>query len=171
MRGNEGANFGPARSGFRNAGTHPGNRLGRHLAVLRRATAFFTAGLLRHFHDEVPSSPYVAPIVGSLLFAAIFVTEMGWSGIAPLIPGFQERYGLTEAQAGLVFTLASAGILVASLPAGALSRRFAVRPMTLWAMVSITAANLTLAVADLVGDVARGLGASGGFFGVRVRHH
>jgi len=98
-----------------------------------------------------------------LLFAAIFVAEMGWSGIAPLIPGFQDRFGLTESQAGLVFTLASAGILVASLPAGALSRRFAVRTMTLWAMVSLTAANATLAVADsfpvvLTGRVLFGLG-------------
>jgi len=82
-----------------------------------------------------------------LLFAAIFAMELGWSGVAPLIPEFQDRYGLTETQAALVFTLASVGILIASLPAGALSRRFAVRTMTLWAMVSITLANLTLAIA------------------------
>lgn len=30
---------------------------------------FFTAGLLRQFHDETPRSPYVPPVVGSLLFA------------------------------------------------------------------------------------------------------
>lgn len=98
-----------------------------------------------------------------LLFAAIFVAEIGWSGVAPLVPDFQDRYGLTETQAGLVFTLASLGILVASLPAGALSRRFAVRTLTLWAMASITVANLLLAIADafsvvLVGRVFFGVG-------------
>lgn len=98
-----------------------------------------------------------------LLFAAIFVAEIGWSGIAPLIPDFQDRYGLTETQAGLVFTLSSLGILLASLPAGALSRRFAVRTLTLWGMASITVANLLLAVADafgviLVGRVFFGIG-------------
>jgi membrane protease YdiL (CAAX protease family) len=31
----------------------------------------FTAGLLRQFHDETPISPFVPPVVGSLLFAAI----------------------------------------------------------------------------------------------------
>ena len=98
-----------------------------------------------------------------LLFAAIFVAEIGWSGIAPLIPGFQDRYRLTETQAGLVFTLSSLGILAASLPAGALSRRFAVRTLTLWAMASLTLANLMLAVADafsvvLAGRVFFGIG-------------
>jgi predicted MFS family arabinose efflux permease len=98
-----------------------------------------------------------------LLFAAIFVAEFGWSGVAPLIPDYQDRFGLSEAQAGLVFTLASAGILIASLPAGALSRRFAVRTLTLWGMASITVGNLLLAIADafgviLVGRVFFGIG-------------
>jgi hypothetical protein len=34
---------------------------------------FFTAGLLRQFHDRTPNSPYVPAVVGSLLFAAIFL--------------------------------------------------------------------------------------------------
>ncbi len=83
-----------------------------------------------------------------LLFAAIFVMELGWAGVAPLVPEFQDLYGLSETQAGLVFTLASVGILLASLPAGALSRRFAVRTMTLWGMASVTAGNAVIAVAE-----------------------
>ena len=41
------------------------------LAWLLLALGFFTAGLLRRFHDQTPTSPFVPPIVGSLLFAAI----------------------------------------------------------------------------------------------------
>jgi predicted MFS family arabinose efflux permease len=82
-----------------------------------------------------------------MLFAALFVSEFGWSGVAPLIPDLRDRFGLTDTQAGLVFTLASVGILLASLPAGAVSRRFSVRTMTLWAMGFISAANLTMAIA------------------------
>jgi MFS transporter, ACDE family, multidrug resistance protein len=98
-----------------------------------------------------------------MLFAALFVAEIGWSGIAPLIPALRDLFGLTDTQAGLVFTLASAGILLASLPAGALSRRFAVRTLTLWAMTSITVANFMLAVAQtfplvLAGRVLFGVG-------------
>jgi predicted MFS family arabinose efflux permease len=97
------------------------------------------------------------------LFAALFAAELGYSSIAPLIPGLRDRYGLSEAQAGLVFTLASVGVLVASLPAGALTRRFAVRTLTLWAMASITAADFTLAIAHtfpvvLAGRLVFGIG-------------
>lgn len=33
--------------------------------------AMFTAGLLRHFHDLTPRAPFLAPAVGSLLFACV----------------------------------------------------------------------------------------------------
>jgi len=36
------------------------------------ALGFFTAALLRQFHDRTPSSPIAPALVGSLLFAAIF---------------------------------------------------------------------------------------------------
>ncbi len=47
-------------------------RLPRPLAWLILGLTFFTAGLLRQFHDETPYSPFVPPLVGSLLFAAVF---------------------------------------------------------------------------------------------------
>jgi hypothetical protein len=46
-------------------------RLPRSLAWTLVLLTFFTAGLLRQFHDQTPYSPYVPPIVGSLLFAAV----------------------------------------------------------------------------------------------------
>jgi hypothetical protein len=46
-------------------------RLPRSVAWLLVALTFFTAGLLRQFHDSIPVSPYVPTVVGSLLFAAI----------------------------------------------------------------------------------------------------
>ncbi len=42
------------------------------IAWLLILLTFFTAGLLRQFHDGTPRSPYVPPVVGSLLFAGIF---------------------------------------------------------------------------------------------------
>jgi membrane protease YdiL (CAAX protease family) len=46
-------------------------RIPRALAWLLIAMATFTAGLLRHFHDLTPTSPFLAPSVGSLLFACV----------------------------------------------------------------------------------------------------
>ncbi len=47
--------------------------LARPVAWLILGLAFFTAGLLRQHHDRIPASPYVSPVVGSLLFAAVFL--------------------------------------------------------------------------------------------------
>jgi membrane protease YdiL (CAAX protease family) len=46
-------------------------RIPRPLAWLLIAMAIFTAGLLRQFHDLTPTSPFLAPAVGSLLFACV----------------------------------------------------------------------------------------------------
>jgi membrane protease YdiL (CAAX protease family) len=46
-------------------------RIPKALAWLLILLAMFTAGLLRQFHDLTPTSPFLAPAVGSLLFACI----------------------------------------------------------------------------------------------------
>lgn len=48
-------------------------RVPRWLAWVLILSALFTAGLLRRFHEHTPTSPYVPPVVGSLLFAAVFL--------------------------------------------------------------------------------------------------
>ncbi|HXV77500.1 MAG TPA: CPBP family glutamic-type intramembrane protease [Candidatus Polarisedimenticolaceae bacterium] len=42
------------------------------LAWLFLVITFFTAGLLRQYHDRTPTSPYVNPVAGSLLFVSCF---------------------------------------------------------------------------------------------------
>ncbi len=65
------------------------------LAWLLLLGSFFTAGLLREFHDETPTSPYVDPIVGSLLFVVCFflllVSAREWRRGA--VPGPGVRLG------------------------------------------------------------------------------
>ena len=98
-----------------------------------------------------------------LLFAAMFVTELGWSGISPLLPSYADLYGLSPSATGFILTIASVAILVVSLPAGALSRRFAARTLTLWALVAVTAGNLITGMGDtypmlLAGRAMMGVG-------------
>ena len=83
-----------------------------------------------------------------LLFATIFVAELGWSGISPLLPDYQERFGLSDTATGLVLSIAAIGILLVSLPASALSRRFAVRTLTLWGVAALAIGNVLTGVAD-----------------------
>jgi membrane protease YdiL (CAAX protease family) len=63
------------------------------LAWVILAMTFFTAGLLRQFHHRTPVSPMASPIVGSLLFASIFVlllvTAREWRRGAVSGPGLR----------------------------------------------------------------------------------
>ena len=51
----------------------PAVRIPRSIAWLLVLSVLGTAGLLRQFHEQTPTSPYVPTVVGSLLFAAVFV--------------------------------------------------------------------------------------------------
>jgi predicted MFS family arabinose efflux permease len=95
------------------------------------------------------------PIV-LLLFAAILVAELGWAGISPLLPTLQDRFGLTDVATGLILTVSSIGILLVCLPAGALSSRFAVRTLTLWGLVALTAGNLVVGLSSSYGGLLAG---------------
>ncbi len=102
------------------------------------------------------------PIV-LLLFAALFVVELGYSGIAPLLPTYRAEFGLTDFTTGLILAVSAVGILLVSLPASALSRRVSVRTLTLWGVVVLTAGNLTVGLTHtnagvLVGRSLYGLG-------------
>src|SRR5205085_4699352 len=97
------------------------------------------------------------------LFVAIFVAELGWAGVSPLLPTFEVRYGLTDVTTGLIVSLASVGILIVSLPVSGLTNRFAVRTMTVWSVGILTVGNLVVGVSGsyavlLAGRVVFGIG-------------
>lgn len=98
-----------------------------------------------------------------LLFATVFVAELGWAGISPLLPSYQDLYGLNDFETGLILTVSSLGILLVSLPAGALTRHVAIRTLTLAGVAAITLGNLLVGTSDsyatlLAGRVVFGVG-------------
>jgi DHA1 family inner membrane transport protein len=82
-----------------------------------------------------------------LVYLALFTGELSWSGVTPLIPSYVTQYDLTDFEGGLVLSIASLGILLASLPASALTQRVSPRTLTLAAMAVIAVAGLAMAVA------------------------
>lgn len=80
-----------------------------------------------------------------LVYLALFVAELSWSGVTPLIPSYIEQYDLTDLEGGLVLSVASLGILMASIPAGYVSRRVDARTLTLCAMTVIAISTLGMA--------------------------
>ena len=81
-----------------------------------------------------------------LVYLALFVGELSWSGVTPLIPSYIEQYDLTDLAGGLVLSVASLGILVASVPAGAITRRVSPRTLMLSAMVVIAVSGMAMVV-------------------------
>ncbi|MEO8328729.1 MAG: MFS transporter [Candidatus Nanopelagicales bacterium] len=83
-----------------------------------------------------------------IVYLALFVGELSWSGVTPLIPSYIETYNLTDLEGGLVLSVASLGILVASVPASVITRRASPRALTLAAMAVISVAGFAMAFAD-----------------------
>ena len=76
-----------------------------------------------------------------LLFTTVFVGEVMWSAIVPLVPAFAHRFSLSPLQSGVLLASASVAILLVSVPAGMIGERLGARRVTL-------AAVAVLAVAD-----------------------
>jgi MFS transporter, DHA1 family, solute carrier family 18 (vesicular amine transporter), member 1/2 len=82
-----------------------------------------------------------------LVYLALFVGELSWQGVAPLIPTYVSTFGLTDAEGGIVLSLASFGILVTSLPAGYVTRHIPPRRLTILAMGIIALSDVLMIVA------------------------
>ena len=82
-----------------------------------------------------------------LVYLALFVGELSWQGVAPLIPTYVETFDLTDAAGGIVLSLASVGILVTSLPAGYITKHLPARRLTIAAMAVIALSDLMMIVA------------------------
>ena len=87
-----------------------------------------------------------------LLYIAILVGEMSWSSVSPLLPSFATKYSLGDSETGLILSVASIGILLISIPAGAVTRRIGARRLTVASALTMT-----------VGDVGIGLAGSYGW--------
>jgi predicted MFS family arabinose efflux permease len=96
-----------------------------------------------------------------LLFATLFVAELGWAGISPLLPDLEDRYSLSDTTTGFILSIAGVGILLVSLPAGALSSRYSVRSLTLWGVAALAAGNLVTGFASSYGVLLLGRGLFG----------
>ena len=85
-----------------------------------------------------------------LLSAVIAVDTMFYTALAPLLPHFAVRYGLTKGGAGALSAMYAAGVLVASVPGGIAAARFGAKPAVVVGTALTAAASLAF---GLAGDV------------------
>ena len=58
-----------------------------------------------------------------LIYLAIFIGEVVWTSLVPLVPTYSDRFDLSKLEAGVLLAAASLTILLASIPATMLSDR------------------------------------------------
>lgn len=83
-----------------------------------------------------------------LLSAVVAVDTMFYTALAPLLPHFTERYGLTKTGAGVLFAVYGAGVLAAAIPGGLAASRFGPKQSVFFGMTVTVLATLGFAFAD-----------------------
>jgi MFS family permease len=82
-----------------------------------------------------------------LLSAIVAVDIMFFTALAPLLPHFAARYGLSKGGAGILSAMYAAGVLAASLPGGIAASRLGPKPAALGGVVLTAAASLAFGLA------------------------
>ncbi|MFL6050256.1 MAG: MFS transporter, partial [Gaiellales bacterium] len=83
-----------------------------------------------------------------LIYLAIFIGEVVWTSLVPLVPTYSDRFDLSKLEAGVLLAAASLTILLASIPATMLSDRYGARAVTLVAVGGMAVADVGQALAD-----------------------
>jgi predicted MFS family arabinose efflux permease len=82
-----------------------------------------------------------------LVYALVFCTELGQSMLFPLLPGFADEFGLSDAQAGAVLAASTLATVAAALPAGMLAARRGARAVCVLAGTGIALSAAVQALA------------------------
>jgi predicted MFS family arabinose efflux permease len=101
-----------------------------------------------------------------LACAIVFVDTTFYAAITPLLPHFEDEFGLSKSQAGLLAACYPAGTLIGAIPGGYLAAKAGVRATVLLGLSLMTVSCLAFAFADsiLLLDVARFVQGLGGAF-------
>ena len=81
-----------------------------------------------------------------LIYLAIFIGEVVWTSLVPLVPTYSDRFDLSKLEAGVLLAAASLTILLASIPATMLSDRYGARAVTLVAVAGMAVADVGQAI-------------------------
>ena len=105
-----------------------------------------------------------------LACAIVFVDTTFYAAITPLLPHFEDEFGLSKSGAGVLVAAYAAGTLVGAIPCGYLAARAGVRATVLLGLALMVGASVAFAFAGSVAvfDVARfvqGLGSAASWAG------
>ncbi|MDQ3859398.1 MAG: MFS transporter [Actinomycetota bacterium] len=106
-----------------------------------------------------------------VISAIVLVDTALYAALAPILPGYADRFDLSKAEAGFLVAAFGLGALAAAVPAGVAAARFGPKPTVLAALALLSVASVgfglapdlpTLAVSRLLQGVASTLSWVGG---------
>ena len=99
-----------------------------------------------------------------LACAIVFVDTTFYAAITPLLPHFEDEFGLSKSAAGVLVAAYPAGTLVGAIPGGYLAARAGVRATVLLGLALMVVSSLAFAFADSIAvlDTARFVQGIGG---------
>jgi predicted MFS family arabinose efflux permease len=99
-----------------------------------------------------------------LACAIVFVDTTFYAAITPLLPHFEDEFGLSKSAAGVLVAAYPAGTLAGAIPGGYLAARAGVRATVLLGLALMVVASLAFAFADSIAvlDTARFVQGVGG---------
>jgi predicted MFS family arabinose efflux permease len=99
-----------------------------------------------------------------LACAIVFVDTTFFSAMTPLLPHFEDEFGLSKSAAGVLAAAYPAGTFAGAIPGGYLAARAGVRATVLLGLALMVASSLAFAFADSVAmlDIARFIQGVGG---------
>ena len=99
-----------------------------------------------------------------LACAIVFVDTTFYAAITPLLPHFEDEFGLSKSAAGVLAAAYPAGTLVGAIPGGYLAARAGVRATVLLGLTLMVVSSLAFAFADSIAvfDAARFVQGVGG---------
>jgi predicted MFS family arabinose efflux permease len=85
--------------------------------------------------------------LGPLLFVVAAIDLATYSAIVPLLPGYSDRFGASDLEAGILVGAFSAAVVLFSIPAGYAADRIGMRSTTVWSALLFFAGSLVFAFA------------------------
>src|SRR5919108_4319128 len=83
-----------------------------------------------------------------LISATVLLESTFFSVLAPLLPYYEDEFGLSTAALGLLSAVYAAGGLAGALPSGVLAVRVGVRPTVLGGLAIIVSTSVAFRLAD-----------------------
>src|ERR687890_1702351 len=84
----------------------------------------------------------------ALCCAIVLVDTIFYAALAPLVPYFNEEFGLSKSMVGILSGAYGGGVLVGSAPGGYLASRFGVRATALVGLTLMSVTSVMFALAD-----------------------